>query len=142
MLTPSIFFLYDREKIGVVKKCILDSIQKDTLNADIFQDILIRCIEKKDNINSGRNNSSSNDNIHDLNNRNEFNNFNNTEYNEFLNPNENTGFIGNAEILEQQRREMEEVLRKEELAEREKKKKLEEEVKKKKEVKKNLNNDN
>ena len=77
-------------------------------------------LEKKDNLISGARN---------INNNNNNNNF--SEASQFLNQNENFDFMGNAEILEQQRREMEEVLRKEE---KEKKRKIEEEVRKKKEV--------
>jgi hypothetical protein len=95
----------------------LENIQKENLNIEIFQDLLIRNIEKKEKININNNN----------------NNYD-SAFNEFLSPNEKTGFLGNAEILKQQRREMEEILRQEEKAEKEKKKKIEEETFRKKDV--------
>ena len=126
-MTPAILFTFDKEKKGFNKNCILDNIQKDSISVEIFQDYLIRNTEKKDNLISGRTNLNNNNNN---NNPNANNNY--SGYNEYLNPNENTGFIGNAEILEQQRKEMDDVLKKIEI---EKKKKMQEEALKKKEVK-------
>jgi len=115
-LSPAIFFTFDPSNNGFNRNCILDTLQSESIDVEVFQDFLIRSIEKKENILKGENRSNLNNN-----------NFNTTANNRT----EYSGFIGNAEILEQQRREMENILREEE---RQKKLKAEEEKKKLKEV--------
>jgi len=87
---------------------------------EIFQEFLIRNIDKKENILQDRSSSS---NAYQANARQNPNNLNRDGY---------SGMMGNAEILEQQRRDMERILQEEE---RNKKMKGDEEKRIQKEVK-------
>lgn len=120
-LSPAIFFTFDPANNGFNRNCILDTLQSESIDVEIFQEFLIRNIEKKENILQGRNTSA---NL----------NQGNSNQSANLNRDEYSGLIGNAEILEQQRRDMERILREEE---RKKKMKEEEEKRIQREV--NLN---
>ncbi len=114
-LSPAIFFTFDPSNNGFSRNTILDTLQGESIDIEVFQDFLIRNIEKKENILLGGGNRKNNNNINSgLNNQ-----------------TSSFGLIGNAEILEQQRKEMENILREEE---RQKKLKAEEEKRKQKEV--------
>ena len=106
-LSPAIFFTFDPTNSGFNRNSILDTLQGESIDVEVFQDFVIRNIEKKENILRGGSN---------LNSNNAFDNLNNAN----LNRNEYSNLIGNAEILEQQRREMEDLIRKEERQKREK----------------------
>lgn len=114
-LSPAIFFTFDPQNLGFNRKCILDSLEKDAIDLETFQEFLIRTIEKKENIMSGN-----------------INNTTTSSSTQNINRNlEQPGLIGNAEILQQQRREMENILREEE---RQKRLKIEEEKRVQREV--------
>lgn len=94
LISPAIFFTFDASKSGFSRNCILDTLQGESINAEIFQEFVIRNVEKKENLAKGVND-----------------NFGSDE-NKFLNQYSNN--LSNAEILEQQRHEMERILREEE----------------------------
>lgn len=110
-LSPAIFFTFDAQSLGFNRNCILDTLQKDVIDIDNFQDFLIRNMEKKDNIIAANINSNFSNNLSNI--------YSNSRI-EQVQPRA----MGNAEVLEQQRREMEKILREEE---RQKKLKIEEE---------------
>lgn len=92
-ISPAIIFTYDALKSGFTRNCILDTLQGESINIEAFQEFVIRNIEKKDKLDKGNNTSS----LHE---------------NKYLNGNWNN--LSNAEILEQQRRDMESILKEEE----------------------------
>ncbi len=106
-ITPAIFFAYDASKSGFGRNCVLDCLQGESVNVEVFQEFVIRTLEKKETL--AKRGSSFCDQI---------------ESNFFASQ-------SNAEILEQQRRDMERILREEE---RQKRLKAEEEKKIQKEV--------
>jgi len=116
--SPILFFTFDPSNNGFNRGCVLENLQAESLQVDIFQESLIRNIEKKENLVSRGNN------IQNA-------NFGNFSENEYINQSNFSRPAGNAEILEQQRREMENILREEE---RQKRLKIEEEKRIKKEV--------
>lgn len=109
-ITPAIFFTYDAAKSGFSRSCILDNLQGESINVEVFQEFVIRNLEKKDNF-ALRGNLGQQDESNLL--------------------NQNYSNLSNAEILEQQRRDMERILREEE---RQKRLKAEEEKRIQKEV--------
>jgi len=118
-ISPVIFFTFDPSNNGFNRNCILDTLQSESIDIEVFQDFIIRSIEKKENILRGGSVSSNANKI-------------NTGRSTNLNRDEYTGLMGNAEILEQQRRDMDRILREEE---RKKRMKEEEEKRIQKEVK-------
>lgn len=100
-VSPAIFFTFDPKNNGFNRNCILDTLQSESIDVEVFQDFIIRNIEKKENIIHGRNTSSNPNNQ-------------NASQSTNLNRDEFSGLMGNAEILEQQRRDMEKILKEEE----------------------------
>jgi len=97
-VSPAIFFTFDGPKSGFSRNCILDFLQGESINIEAFQEIIIRNIEKKDNIEKGNNSIST---------------FAESKFldKKLIN-------LTNAEILSQQRRELENILREEETQKR------------------------
>lgn len=71
----------------------MDTVQGEDINIDLLQDLIIKNIEKKENLV-----------LKNLNNPNDYN------YSD-ANNNEYTGLVGNAEILEQQRRDLDNLIK-------------------------------
>lgn len=124
--STQLFYVYNKSNVNLNASCVIDYLAYNQINIQNIEESLLRNLDKKDLID----NPISNPVIGFSQETQNLQNFQDFEYEDF---NENQG---NAKILEQQKRELEKMLREEE----EKKRKIkQEEEKKKQEVNLNIN---